>query len=33
MRKLKKILLIFLLGIAFLELAGCKGKGLANEDI
>ncbi|MCH0466833.1 glutamine ABC transporter substrate-binding protein, partial [Enterococcus faecium] len=33
MRRLKKIRLIFLLGIAFLALAGCKGNGLANEDI
>ena len=33
MRRFKKIRLIFLLGIAFLALAGCKGNGLANEDI
>ncbi len=31
--QVKKIRLIFLLGIAFLALAGCKGNGLANEDI
>lgn len=30
MRRLKKIRLIFLLGIAFLALAGCKGNGVSS---
>lgn len=33
MRKIKNVRLLFLLGMVFLVLTGCKGKGLANEDI